>query len=99
MDDYKNTTKTVYLSGGGAVKGRSGAAGFDQTMRKFKDGTLHATPEEIAAVERGNRNQVLEAADAGVLRRPARRGVPVAPREPLIKRACGGLAVMPGKKR
>lgn len=57
-----------------------------------------ATPAERAAIARGNRSSAEEqASEALLMRRP--RGVPVAPREPLIGKACGGLAAMPrGKK-
>lgn len=42
MDDFKNTTKTVYLKGGGAVKGDAGAAKMNRVMHQFKTGTLHS---------------------------------------------------------
>lgn len=43
MDDFKDSTKTIRLSGGGPVRG---AAKIATTMREFKNGTLHSGSED-----------------------------------------------------
>lgn len=42
MDGFKDTTKTIYLAGGGAVKGQAGAAKMNKVMHEFKTGALHS---------------------------------------------------------
>lgn len=80
MDGFKNTTKTVYLAGGGAVKGDAGAAKMAKVMHEFKTGTLHSGSKHGPEVT--NRKQAIaiainqaskapvKKADGGVVRLP-----------------------------
>lgn len=42
MDGFRDTTRMVYLAGGGAVKGDAGAAKMAKVMHEFKMGKLHS---------------------------------------------------------
>lgn len=98
MKGYKDTSKTVWIAGGYAKGGA-----VNKVPRNMVESTSArpttvplsrevATPAERGAIERGNRAASLEASERAVMSPRVRRGVPVAPREPLIGKACGGFA-------
>lgn len=104
MKGFKDTSKTVWTAGGYAKGGA-----VTKIPRNMVESTSArpttvplsrevATTAERGAIERGNRAAALEASERSVMSPRVRRGVPVAPREPLIGKACGGLAAMPRKK-
>lgn len=115
MDDFTDSTKTRY-SQGGPKSGPKGAAAVAKATRAFKTGGLvegvSSRPERIqggdpavrAVVERGNRSQTLEGADAGVLGTPSpkrrvRKSIP-APAEPAAERTPldRKLSVLPSQR-
>ena len=96
MKGFKDTSKTKWICGGYAKGGA-----VNKVPRNMVESTSArpttvplsrevATPAERGAIERGNRAAPLEASERAVMSPRVRRGVPVAPREPLIGKACGG---------
>lgn len=71
MDGFKNTTKTQYFAGGD-TDGPRGAAKISQTMKAFKDGTLHSGKKPVRKASGGRVLPVdPDHEDAGVMRLPA----------------------------
>jgi hypothetical protein len=73
MDDFKNTTKTVYTSGSSAVKGAAGAAKANSVMRAFKTGGVVRLPVDP------------DYEDEGVMRLPRPSRAPAAPPRSLVE--------------
>ena len=90
MKGYKDTSKTVWIAGGYAKGGAVTTESTPTRSAKIPLSREVATPAERGAIERGNRAAALEASERAVMSPRVRRGVPVAPREPLIGKACGG---------
>lgn len=83
MDGFKNTTKIQYFAGGGRV-GPKGAAKISQTMKEFKEGTLHSGSKQGPDVS--SRKQAVAIALSQA--RKAGADIPV-------KKAGGGLVKLP----
>jgi hypothetical protein len=99
MRDFRDSTRMRYMQGGkveahakgGKVKG---AAKISKVMGEFKRGELHSGSKKGPKVTNPKQAKAIalsEARAAGAKTpAPKKRGVPVASREPMIKRAEGG---------
>jgi hypothetical protein len=98
MDGFRDTTRMRYMQGGdeyakgGSVKG---AAKVAKVMGEFKRGELHSGSKKgpkVTSEKQAKAIAMSEARAAGAkMPAPKKRGVPVASREPMIKRAQGGM--------
>jgi len=98
MDGFKDSTRMRYMQGGdeyakgGSVKG---AAKVAKVMGEFKRGELHSGSKKgpkVTSEKQAKAVAMSEARAAGAkMPAPKKRGVPVASREPMIKRAQGGM--------
>jgi hypothetical protein len=95
MESFKDTTRMRYMQGGdveGYAKGGSvkGAAKIAKVMGEFKRGELHSGSKKGPKVTNPKQATAIamsEARAAGAkMPAPKKRGVPVASREPMIKR-------------
>ena len=97
-DGFKDSTRMRYMQGGdeyakgGSVKG---AAKVAKVMGEFKRGELHSGSKKgpkVTSEKQAKAIAMSEARAAGAkMPAPKKRGVPVASREPMIKRAQGGM--------
>ena len=94
-DGFKNSTRMRYMQGGdveGYAKGGSvkGAAKVAKVMGEFKRGELHSGSKKgpkVTSEKQAKAIAMSEARAAGAkMPAPKKRGVPVASREPMIKR-------------
>lgn len=101
MKGFKNSTKMVCepveMATGGIVD-RNMIESTSARPRRVPLREEVPTAAERGAIQRGNRAAALEASESAVMSPRVRRSVPVAPREPVIRKAAGGLAVKPVKK-
>jgi hypothetical protein len=99
MESFRDTTRMRYikdgaepLAKGGSVKG---AAKIAKVMGEFKRGELHSGSKKgpkVTSPKQAKAIAISEARAAGAkMPAPKKRGVPVASREPMIKRAQGGM--------
>lgn len=99
-DGFTDSTRMRYMQGGEAeayAKGGSvkGAAKVAKVMGEFKRGELHSGAKKgpkVTSEKQAKAIAMSEARAAGAkMPAPKKRGVPVASREPMIKRAQGGM--------
>jgi hypothetical protein len=93
MESFRDTTRMRYMQGGdeyakgGSVKG---AAKVAKVMGEFKRGELHSGSKKgpkVTSEKQAKAIAMSEARAAGAkMPAPKKRGVPVASREPMIKR-------------